>query len=150
MHETKKQTSVLYFILLFILTFFCITFLFGFTTKVDIPLNIHQEQVLDTIPNKAKQIKLGKRLFTFNCGTCHNKNMKDDLTGPALGGVTERWSAYPKADLYNYIRNSMTMTAEGHPRAVALYKEWQSEMSNFPKMTDEKIDAILAYINSIG
>ena len=28
----------------------------------------------------------GKELFIANCASCHNKNMKDKLTGPALGG----------------------------------------------------------------
>ena len=31
----------------------------------------------------------GKELFRGKCATCHNKNMKQDLTGPALGGVEE-------------------------------------------------------------
>ena len=46
--------------------------------------------------------------------------MKDDLTGPALGAVEERWADYPEEDLYNWIRNSGAMIADGHPRAVEL------------------------------
>ena len=34
--------------------------------------------------------KAGKTLFQNNCASCHNKNMKSDLTGPALGDVDPR------------------------------------------------------------
>jgi hypothetical protein len=45
-------------------------------------------------------IAAGKTLFKNQCASCHNKNMKDKLTGPALGGVQERWAAYPKEDFF--------------------------------------------------
>ena len=38
----------------------------------------------------------GKSLFKANCAQCHAKNMKSNLTGPALGGVEERWADYPR------------------------------------------------------
>lgn len=88
----------------------------------------------------------GKELFKNQCATCHNKNMKDNLTGPALGGVEERWAAYPKEDLYLWIRNSQSMIAAGHPRATELWSQWKpTVMSNF-NLTDAEIDNILAYI----
>ncbi|MFK8102379.1 MAG: c-type cytochrome [Saprospiraceae bacterium] len=51
-------------------------------------------------------MELGRQLFNSNCAACHNKNVKDNLTGPALGGSTVRWAIFPKTDLYNWIRNS--------------------------------------------
>ena len=51
----------------------------------------------------------GKTLFRNYCATCHNRNMVDDLTGPALGGTQERWSDYPQEDLYSWIRNSQAL-----------------------------------------
>ena len=53
-------------------------------------------------PNVAE----GKTLFKAKCAQCHNKNMRDKLTGPALGGVEERWAEYDREDLYKWIRNS--------------------------------------------
>ena len=37
----------------------------------------------------APDLDKGKTLFKDNCASCHNKNMKDDMTGPALGGAKE-------------------------------------------------------------
>lgn len=89
----------------------------------------------------------GKALFKTNCASCHNRNMKDDMTGPALGGVVDRWKEYPKEDLYEWIRNSQRLVQEGHPKAVDLYNEWNKvTMSSFNGLTDEDIEAILFYI----
>ncbi|NRB49065.1 MAG: cytochrome c [Saprospiraceae bacterium] len=89
----------------------------------------------------------GKALFKTNCASCHNKNMKDDLVGPALSGVTERWNDFPKEDLYEWIRNAQRLVEAEHPRALAIWKEWnKAVMTPFPNLTDEDIEAILFYI----
>lgn len=89
----------------------------------------------------------GKALFKTNCAACHNRNMKDDMTGPALAGVEDRWRDYPKEDLYEWIRNAQRLVQEGHPKAVKLYNEWNKTiMTPFSKLTDEEIEAILFYI----
>ena len=74
--------------------------------------------------------------------------MKDDLTGPALGGSEERWSEYPQEDLYNWIRNSQAMIQAGHPRAVELWNKFKpTVMNSFAGFTDEDIASILLYID---
>lgn len=91
----------------------------------------------------------GKELFLANCASCHNKNMKDNLTGPALAGTEERWSAFPRKDLYAWIRNSQALIATGHPRANVLWAKWKPTlMNNFPGLTDEQIESLLLYINA--
>lgn len=90
----------------------------------------------------------GKELFVANCASCHNKNMKDNLTGPALGGLEERWAAYPRKDLYSWIRNSQALIAAGHPKAVELWAKWKPvAMNSFPGLTDEQIESTILYIN---
>jgi cytochrome c2 len=93
-------------------------------------------------------VDAGKTLFRNLCASCHNKDMKSDLTGPALGGSEERWAAFPKEDLYNWIRNSQALVKAGHPRAVEIYNQWkQVQMTAFTSLTDAEITNILAYIN---
>ena len=90
---------------------------------------------------------LGHILFKENCASCHNKNMKDDLTGPALGGVMERWAAFPKEDLYAWIRSSTNLINSGHPRAKVLFENWDKYVCNsFSTLSDKEIEALLSYI----
>ncbi len=106
--------------------------------------------VVDQSSNPALN-QVGKTLFKRNCATCHNRNMKDDLTGPALAGVEMRWKDYPKEDLYEWIRNAPRLIEQGHPRAVSLYEEWNKVvMSPFDGLTDEDIEAILFYIEEMS
>lgn len=91
----------------------------------------------------------GKTLFRNYCATCHNRNMVDDLTGPALGGTMERWADYPEEDLYSWIRNSQAMIQAGHPRAVELWEEWKPTVMTNQNLTDEEIDNVLLYINAV-
>lgn len=94
-------------------------------------------------------VAAGKELFIANCASCHNKNMKDDLTGPALAGTEERWAAFPRKDLYAWIRNSQALIATGHPRAVELWAKWKPTlMNNFTGLTDEQIESLLLYISA--
>jgi cytochrome c2 len=99
----------------------------------------------------APDIELGKTSFKNNCGSCHNKNMKDNLTGPALAGVSERWAAYPKTDLYKWIRNSQGMIASGHPKAVELWSKYKPViMTSFPNLSDDEIESLLLYIDGVA
>ncbi|MFK8054681.1 MAG: c-type cytochrome [Saprospiraceae bacterium] len=91
----------------------------------------------------------GKTLFSNQCASCHNRNMKDKMTGPALGGVEGRWSDYDRSELYTWIRGSQAMIQAGHPRAKELWAEWKPNvMTNFPQLTDVEIESMLLYINN--
>ncbi len=90
----------------------------------------------------------GKQLFKDNCAQCHARNMKSDLTGPALGGMEERWADYPREDLYTWVRNSQKMIADGHPYALELWAKWKpTVMNQFPNLTDDQIESIILYVN---
>ncbi|MDX1479141.1 MAG: c-type cytochrome [Saprospiraceae bacterium] len=92
--------------------------------------------------------EIGKTLFRNKCATCHNRDMKTDMTGPALGGFEERWADYPRQELYDWIRNSQAMISAGHPRAVELWNEWKPTVMN-PNidLTDNDIESLFAYID---
>lgn len=95
-------------------------------------------------------VEEGKVLFRNQCATCHNRDMKSKLTGPALGGTEERWADYPREDLYSWIRNSQAMISSGHPRATELWNEWKPVvMNNFLNLSDQEIENILAYIQFV-
>lgn len=90
----------------------------------------------------------GKELFSANCASCHAKDMKTASTGPALSGLEDRWSAFPRKDLYAWIRNSQALIATGHPRATELWAKYKPTMMNsFPGLTDEQIESLIMYIN---
>lgn len=106
----------------------------------------HIHQTSSTIIKWSEQAKKGKQLFRTNCAACHNKNMVDQMTGPALAGVEGRWEGRETL-LYEWIRNSRAVMATGDSYAVELYRKWApTEMNAFPNLEDEDIDAILAYI----
>jgi len=90
----------------------------------------------------------GQALFLEKCAACHNNNMWQDLTGPALKDVTKRWANRPA--LYRFIRSSQEVIAEGEDKYVdSLWKAWEPTiMNNFSELQDGDIDAILIYIES--
>jgi len=100
--------------------------------------------------NIIDSFEIGKKLFRSNCAACHPRNMIKDRVGPALAGVAERWKSYPKEDLYDFIKNSQKMIEAGHPKAVELWQVWKPTiMKDFSDMSNEKIEAILFYIQEV-
>lgn len=84
----------------------------------------------------------GKQLFKANCASCHKLN--EDMTGPALAGVTQRRS---NEWLHKWITNSQALIASGDPDANALWEKWKpTPMTAFTTLKSEEIDNILAYI----
>jgi len=88
----------------------------------------------------SAQAKKGKGLFNTNCAACHKLDKK--ATGPALRGVTERRE---KEWLYKWIKNSKSLIDSGDADAKAIFDEFKIPMTPFPQLSDEDIDAILAY-----
>ncbi len=89
----------------------------------------------------------GKAIFMAKCASCHNANMRDKSTGPALGGVQGRWADQKK--LYAWIRNNAAVLASGDAYANSLYNEYgKSNMTIFANITDPEIAAVLSYIET--
>ncbi len=87
----------------------------------------------------------GKALFMSKCATCHAGDMKSPGTGPALGGVRERWN--DEAKLHEWIKDNVALTKSGYPKAVEVSKITGTTMDLFPALKDEEINAILDYVD---
>ena len=85
----------------------------------------------------------GKAIFQANCATCHNPIK--DATGPALQGVDKRVPS--KEWLYNWVHNSGQVLASGDKYANDLYGKWKTNMTAFPNLSKEEIDAVVDYVN---
>jgi cytochrome c2 len=97
----------------------------------------------------AGDYKKGKSLWNENgCGACHAGDMANNLTGPALGGVQERWAGEPREHLYSWIKNSQALIASGESaRAAAVWAQWKpTVMSNYLNLSDGDIEHLLAYV----
>lgn len=88
----------------------------------------------------------GKALFQSNCASCHNP--LKDATGPALKGVDGRVPS--KEWIYEWVHNPAAKIASGDKYANDLYNKWnKTQMTAFPNLKNEEIDAIVAYVNSV-
>jgi mono/diheme cytochrome c family protein len=95
-------------------------------------------------PVAMKSVVHGQTLFQTNCASCHNA--VQDMTGPALKGVTDRRA---KAWIYAFVRNSSALIASGDSSAIHLADKWnQVPMTHFPQLSDHDIDDIFSYVNA--
>lgn len=87
----------------------------------------------------------GEQLFKENCKSCHK--IHEESVGPALSGVSKRHDA---AWLHSWVKNSSVMIASGDKAAVEVYERYdKAVMTSFPTFTNEDIDAIIAYVESV-
>lgn len=67
--------------------------------------------------NTSQNISIGHELYLQNCGSCHGLSMKENLTGPALGGISNRrtldWTM-------SFINNSQSMYENGDSLVVQI------------------------------
>ena len=104
--------------------FFCLAVMFSFS-----------------VSSFAQDAAKGKELFNSNCAACHK--LDGNSTGPALRGVVEK---HDTEWLHKWIKSSSSMIKSGDAAAVKLFEEWNKVvMNDFPALSDEDIDNILAY-----
>lgn len=88
----------------------------------------------------------GKTIFINNCATCHNKNMEDKLTGPAL----VHWKAHLKNETEMFLfltQRSLyfkTHRRKWHQQQMKEYGD--IECVHFPNLTQEDVKNLIAYI----
>jgi cytochrome c551/c552 len=84
----------------------------------------------------------GEALFKANCASCHKPDK--DFTGPALKGARDREPS--KTWVYDWVHNS-TELIQKDAYAKGLYAKWKAQMTAFPNLKNEEIDAILDYVD---
>ena len=89
---------------------------------------------------------IGKTLFVNNCASCHNKNMKDQLTGPAL----HDWRNYLKdeKEMLSYLNNPKSYIKKHRLFRKKLIQYEAIESMAFPNLTQNDVNAIIEYIDS--
>jgi cytochrome c2 len=88
----------------------------------------------------------GQAIFKANCASCHNP--LKDATGPALQGVDKRVPS--KEWLYKWVHNPAAVIASGDKYANDIYNKWgKTQMTAFGALTNEEIDAVVTYVNSV-
>ena len=85
---------------------------------------------------ESKRIALGQELYTKHCATCHNENLREDMTGPALGNVhlfrTEEW-------LRDFTLNSSKMIRSLDSLSICLWNNWKPiAMTSFEGVLSER------------
>ncbi|MEL7159902.1 MAG: c-type cytochrome [Bacteroidota bacterium] len=109
-----------------------------------------EEAAADGVAEGAGDYKKGKSLWNANgCGSCHAKSMKDNATGPALGGVEERWGGEPREHLYRWVQNNKALIASGESaRAIEVYNAWnQSNMNLYPNLSNGDVEHLLKFVD---
>lgn len=103
------------------------------------------EKANETPSKTETAVEKGAQLFKINCSQCHMP--AKDFAAPSLAGVEKRWK--DKNLLYDFVRNSPEVIKKDK-YAEELFKKWkQAPMLPQPHLTNEEIDAIFAYCNSV-
>lgn len=93
------------------------------------------------IPADSVTLAEGERLFNQNCAGCHN--FLEDGIGPQLAGIT---SESPVDWIKDFIRDPQKAIDAGDTTALKLFKRYKAVMPSFGHLSDENIDAIIAFI----
>jgi mono/diheme cytochrome c family protein len=102
---------------------------------------VEVEAVTEAVQEVDPKVAIGKKLFNTNCAACHKLDKK--LIGPALGHMADKRSV---AWLQSWIKDNNALRASGDQDAIDIFNEYNGmPMTSFPQLTDEDIEAIIAY-----
>lgn len=110
---------------------------------------LNEEGTWSAIPSPVNmrnmdKIILGESLYDKHCAACHAKDLRQMLTGPALGNVhlhrAPDW-------LLKFTRNSSAMIAAHDSISLCLWDDWAPVvMPNFNRLSDDEVEAIYQFI----
>lgn len=89
----------------------------------------------------------GEGLFKAKCNVCHM--LGKDGTGPNLKGVKQKWEDAGETDfLYRWVKNPEELINSGESKQATAIKDFSPTMMTPQEVTNEDIDAILAYVDA--
>lgn len=96
--------------------------------------------------NQAFAAPDGAKLFKQNCAVCHSLG-SNKITGPGLAGVAARVPADPW--LFNWIKNNKEVIKSADAYAKKILAEYNgADMSTFTHLTDDEINALVAFVKN--
>lgn len=125
---------------------------FGNGPKVDKVVTPDTPQTKAITPEQKNWLD-GKQLFRAKCAACHNP--KSDGAGPALNGVTARWSAAGSYEgktgeqwLHTWIKNWHDVVNAKYKYGVDMANSRAAEMNVFSYLSEDDINHILLYVEA--
>lgn len=89
----------------------------------------------------------GEGLFKSKCNTCHA--LQQNSTGPMLQGVKAKWEEAGEGELlYQWVKNSPQLIAAGNSNMAKSIMNFSPSVMTPQQVTNEEIDAILAYVDN--
>ena len=89
---------------------------------------------------------IGGKLFKSQCNQCHAKDMKSELTGPALGNSFKHW----KKDTLQYLRylnnSSAFFDTTTNQRLIDLDKRFYPTQSHRFNFSEKEIRSLILFI----
>ncbi|WP_276502120.1 c-type cytochrome [Terrimonas pollutisoli] len=107
-------------------------------------INWKDPQPLDTT-DQALQWIAGKTFFKAKCSSCHN--IFTDGTGPAMKDLEFRGPWTNRKNIYSFVANPGSFMSRNW-YTQELKRKFGSMMTGFPDLSENDMDAILAYIKN--
>lgn len=96
----------------------------------------------EKIATDSLTIAAGKTIFDQYCSGCHS--MQQNGIGPRLAGLT---AAVPAAWIRSFISDPQQLIDAEDERASALFREYKTVMPSFTSLTDDEMNALLAFMH---
>lgn len=97
---------------------------------------------------KNNDLLSGGMLLLSDCSACHNKNLVEDMTAPALAWVTKRWKR--REDLLAFTRNTEKEANSGKNLRASFMVNWAaSAMVPYEHLSDKELNALYNYIDEM-
>jgi len=92
---------------------------------------------------------IGKTNFNNLCASCHNRNMRDHLTGPALNGSMARFK-HDTSSYIEYVKNSERYVKNsGDVRIAEMHANYEAiKKPAFTLLTENEVRSIILYIEA--